>query len=187
MSTQPQDETTLESGDGLSLSRLLLPIQPTDHMQGATDARLTLVEYGDDECPACGTLFLTIRQLHQQLAGDVRIVYRHYPFSGRHPHAQLAAEAAEAAGAQGKFWEMHDLLFEHQNALDQKHLLGYAEQLALDRDIFRKALKDRAFEQLVRDDFKRGVANGVYSTPGLFVNGIRHNGALDAEGILKKL
>lgn len=187
MSTQPQDEVTLESGDGLSLSRLLLPIQPQDHVQGIADARLTLVEYGDYECPACGTLFLTIRQLHQQLEGHVRIVYRHYPFSGRHPHAQLAAEAAEAAGAQGKFWEMHDLLFEHQNALDQKHLLGYAEQLALDRDIFRKALKDRTFEQVVRDDFKRGVANGVYGTPGLFVNGIRYNGALEAQAILGKL
>jgi protein-disulfide isomerase len=183
MSTQPQDEITLESGDGLSLSTLLLPIQPDDHVQGSDNARLTLVEYGDYECPACGALFLTIRQLHQQLAGDVRIVYRHYPFSGRHPHAQLA----EAAGAQGKFWEMHDLLFEHQSALDQKHLVAYAEQIGLERDTFRKALKDRAFEQRVRDDFKRGVANGVYGTPGLFVNGIRHNGALDSESILGTL
>jgi protein-disulfide isomerase len=187
MSTQPQDEITLETGDGLSLARLLLPIQPEDHMQGAASARLTLVEYGDYECPACGSLFLTIRQLHQELAGDVRIVYRHYPFSGRHPHAQLAAEAAEAAGAQGKFWEMHDLLFEHQSALAQKNLLAYAEQLALDRDLFRQALKDRSYERRVREDFKRGVANGVYGTPGLFVNGIRYDGALDAQAILKKL
>jgi protein-disulfide isomerase len=187
MSTQPPDEITLETGDGLSLSRLLLPIQPSDHVQGPASARLTLVEYGDYECPACGSLFLTIRQLHQQLAGDVRIVYRHYPFSGRHPHAQMAAEAAEAAGAQGKFWEMHDLLFEHQSALEQKHLVAYAQQLALDLNSFRKALKDRTFEQCVRDDFKRGVANGVYGTPGLFVNGIRHDGALDPQSILGKL
>jgi protein-disulfide isomerase len=185
--TSPEDEITLESGDGLSLARLLLPIQPEDHVQGAADAKLTLVEYGDYECPACGTLFLTIREIHRKLAGDVRIVYRHYPFSGRHPHAQMAAEAAEAAGAQGKFWEMHDLLFEHQSALEQKHLLGYAEQLGLDRDIFRKALKDRVYEQRVREDFRRGVANGVYGTPGLFVNGIRHNGALDAQSILGTL
>ena len=187
MSTRPQDESTLETGDGLSLSRLLLPIQPGDHIQGSAGARLTLVEYGDYECPACGALFLTIRQLHRQLAGDVRIVYRHYPFSGRHPHAQLAAEAAEAAGAQGKFWEMHDLLFEHQGALEQKYLMAYAQQLALEKDTFRKALKDRTFEQRVREDFKRGVANGVYGTPGLFVNGVRHDGALDVQSILGRL
>jgi protein-disulfide isomerase len=185
MST-PQDEMAPE-GAGLALSRLLLPIQPDDHVQGSADARLTLVEYGDYECPACGTLFLTIRQLHQQMGVDVRIVYRHYPFSGRHPHAQLAAEAAEAAGAQGKFWEMHDLLFEHQGALEQKHLTGYAQQLTLDRNTFGKALKDRTFEERVREDFRRGVANGVYGTPGLFVNGVRHDGALDAQSILGKL
>jgi protein-disulfide isomerase len=186
MST-PQDEITLETGGGLALAKLLLPIQPNDHAQGSAAARLTLVEYGDYECPACGTLFLTIRELHQQLIGDVRIVFRHYPLSGHHPQAQLAAEAAEAAGAQGKFWEMHDLLFEHQNALFPKNLSLYAEQLALDTNRFRKDLKDRAFEGRVREDFRRGVANGVYGTPGLFVNGVRHDSGLDAASILGKL
>jgi protein-disulfide isomerase len=99
----PPDEIILETGDALQLSRLLLPIQPDDHVQGSVDARLTLVEYGDYQCPACGALFLTILQLHEQLAHDIRIVFRHYPLSGLHPDAQLAAEAAEAAGAQGKF------------------------------------------------------------------------------------
>jgi protein-disulfide isomerase len=186
MST-PQDELILEIGNARQLSKLLLPIQPDDHVQGAAEARLTLVEYGDYECPACGTLFLTICQLHQQLAEDVRIVYRHYPLSGLHPQAQLAAEAAEAASVQGKFWEMHDLLFQNQNSLAEKFLEKYAEKLLLDMDRFRKDLKHRTFEGVVREDFKRGVANGVYGTPGLFVNGVRHDGGLDAQSILGKM
>jgi protein-disulfide isomerase len=182
----PPDEIILETGDALQLSRLLLPIQPDDHVQGSVDARLTLVEYGDYQCPACGALFLTILQLHEQLAHDIRIVFRHYPLSGLHPDAQLAAEAAEAAGAQGKFWEMHDLLFQNQHQLARKFLEQYAAQLALDTDRFRKDLKGRTFEGRVREDFKRGVANGVYGTPGLFVNGVRHDGAMDAQSILGK-
>jgi protein-disulfide isomerase len=163
---------------------LLLPIQPDDHVQGASTASLTLVEYGDYQCPPCGELFVTIRELHQKLMDDVRIVYRHYPLSGSHPLAQMAAEAAEAAGAQGKFWEMHELLFDHQTAMSEKVFEGYGEQLALDVDRFRKELKDRTFEARVREDFKRGVANGVYGTPGLFVNGVRHNGSFNAQSIL---
>jgi protein-disulfide isomerase len=185
MST-PQDEITMETGGGLALANLLLPIQPDDHVQGDEKARLTLVEYGDYECPACGALFMTIQQLHRELAGDVRIVFRHYPLSGRHPQAQLAAEAAEAAGAQGKFWEMHHLLFSNQNALLPKSLWSYAEQLALDVTRFRKELKDRTYEEYVREDFRRGVANGVYGTPGLFVNGVRHAGEMDAQSIMGK-
>ena len=182
----PQDELILEDGDAQQLSHLLLPIQPDDHVQGPARARLTLVEYGDYECPSCGTLFVTIEQLHQQLADDIRIVFRHYPLSGVHPEAQLAAEAAEAAGAQGKFWEMHDLLFQNQSRLARKFLDEYATRLALDLNRFRKDLKARTFEGRVREDFKRGVANGVYGTPGLFVNGIRHAGAIDAQSILGK-
>jgi protein-disulfide isomerase len=186
MST-PQDEITLETGDGVALSQLLLPIQEDDHVQGSTEAGLTLVEYGDYECPACGKLFVAILQLHEDFHVDVRIVYRHYPLSGLHPDAQLAAEAAEAAGAQGKFWEMHESLFRHQGDLSEKQLKLYAEGLSLDMDRFRQDLKEHTFETRVREDFKRGVANGVYGTPGLFVNGIRHDGAFDAESIMKKL
>jgi protein-disulfide isomerase len=186
MST-PQDKTIIDNPDALQLSRLLLPIQQHDHVQGPAEARLTLVEYGDYQCPSCGVLFVTIHQLHQELADDVRIVFRHYPLSGSHPHAQLAAEASEASGAQGKFWEMHDLLFQHQDGLAPKQLAAYAEQLSLDMDRFRKDLKARTFEERVREDFKRGVANGVYGTPGLFVNGVRHDGGMDAQSILGKV
>jgi protein-disulfide isomerase len=114
-------------------------------------------------------------------------VFRHYPRSGIHPHAQQAAEAAEAAGAQGRFWEMHDLLFANQSALATKHLYRYAERLALDLQRFREELKHRTYEGRVREDFRRGVANGVYGTPGLFINGIRYDRALDPDSLLTQL
>ena len=169
------------------LSRLLLPIQANDHVQGDPNARYTLVEYGDYECPTCGQLFITISKLRADLGDDLRLVFRHYPKSGIHPHAQQAAEAAEAAGAQGRFWEMHELLFQHQNALETKNLLHYAGQLSLNTERFREELKDRSFEERVREDFRRGVVNGVYGTPGLFVNGVRYDGPIDRESLLARL
>ena len=171
----------------LDLSRLLLPIQEDDHVQGAPEARYTLVEYGDYECPDCGRLFLTLRELHADLGGELRLAFRHYPRSGIHPHAQQAAEAAEAAGAQGSFWEMHDLLFQNQSALKTKNLKAYAGQLAINLKRFAGDLKNRTFEQRVREDFRRGVANGVYATPGLFINGVRYGGALDRTALQAEL
>jgi protein-disulfide isomerase len=173
--------------DDAALSNLLLPIQPEDHVHGVPEARYTLVEYGDYECPGCGQLFLIIRDLYSRLQDDIRLVFRHYPRSGSHPYAQQAAEAAEAAGAQGRFWEMHDLLFEHQTALATKDLYRYAEQLSLDAKRFRAELRDRTYEDRVREDFRRGVANGVYGTPALFINGVRHDGAWDLDSLLAKL
>ena len=172
--------------EDLDASRLLLPIQPNDHVEGNPDAQYTLVEYGDYECPGCGRLFLVLRELHSRLDPDLRIVFRHYPFSGVHPHAQLAAEAAEAAGAQDRFWDMHCLLFQNQDALKPKDLTRYAEQLSLDKKQFADDLKHRTYEDRVREDFRRGVQNGVYGTPGLFINGIRHSGDWDTEILLKK-
>src|ERR1700688_4501669 len=109
------------------INTLLAPVSEDDHVQGPPSAGLTLVEYGDYECPDCGQLFEIIRDLQATLGDRLRIVYRHYPLSGSHPRAQEAAEAAEAAGAQGRFWEMHDLLFRNQNALSHKDLVGYGE------------------------------------------------------------
>ena len=171
----------------LECSTLLLPIQPDDHVQGPPEALYTLVEYGDYECPACGRLFTTIRGLCSRFGDELRLVFRHYPLSGIHPHAQQAAEAAEAAGAQGHFWEMHDLLFAHQNAQKTSDLKRYAEQLSLDTRRFRDELKRRVYEGRVREDFRRGVANGVYGTPGLFINGIRYSGELDLDSLLTRL
>ena len=157
------------------LSRLLLPIQPDDHVRPEKDddALYTLVEYGDYECPNCGILFVELEQMQTELEVTLRLAYRHYPLSGIHPHAQLAAEAAEAAAAQGRFWEMHDLLFRNQSALRLKDLRRYAEQLSLDTGRFVKELKDHNYDELVRHHFKLGVQNGVYATPGLFINGVR--------------
>jgi protein-disulfide isomerase len=171
----------------LDLSQLLLPIQPDDHVQGRAEARYTLVEYGDYECPDCGQLFATLAELRAELGDELRLAFRHYPRSGIHPHAQQAAEAAEAAGAQNRFWEMHDLLFRNQHALKTKDLKRYAEQLELDRKRFHEDLKTRAFEQRVREDFRRGVTNGVYGTPGLFINGVRYSGALDRDTLRASL
>jgi protein-disulfide isomerase len=168
-------------------TQLLLPIHDRDHVQGSASASLTLVEYGDYECPDCGRLFWIIQDLQRELGDRLRIVYRHYPLSGIHHHAQDAAEAAEAAGAQNRFWEMHDLLFQNQNALSQKHLVDYAESLKLDLNRFRQELKNQIYDERVREDFRRGVQNGVYRTPGLFLNAVRHDGAWDRDTLLQKL
>ncbi len=169
------------------IDTLLAPVSDDDHVQGPASASLTLVEYGDYECPHCGRLFEIIRDLQRTLGERLRIVYRHYPLSGIHPHAEEAAEAAEGAAAQNRFWEMHDLLFRNQNALKLNHLLAYAESLALDMDRFSAELKKHVHRERVREDFRRGVENGVYSTPGLFLNEVRYDGALDRDTLLQKL
>lgn len=166
------------------LSRLLLPIRPEDHVFGPETAEITMVEYGDYECPECGRLFAAIHRLQETSADRLRIAFRHYPLSGIHPCAQKASEAAEAAGAQGMFWQMHDLLFQHQDHLERKDLADYAEKLGLDVKRFLKELKNGDYADRVREDFRRGVQNGVYGTPGLFVNGVRYNGSYDAESML---
>jgi protein-disulfide isomerase len=166
---------------------LLLPIREQDHVHGSDSAPLTLVEYGDYQCPACGQLFVILREVQEALGERLRIVYRHYPLSGAHPNAQEAAEAAEAAGAQGHFWEMHDLLFLHQGNLKRKDLLGYAESLGLDMERFRSELTGSMYRDRVREDFRHGVQNGVYGTPGLFLNGVRYDDAWDRDTLLQKL
>jgi len=168
-------------------STLLLPIRPTDHVIGPENAKYTLVEYGDYECPNCGRLYLILRDLQKDFGDRLRIVYRHYPLSGIHPHAQQAAEAAEAAAAQGKFWEMHALLFEHQNALDTHDMIRYAGELNLDVQRFRQELKKHICSDRVRGDFIAGVQNGVYGTPGLFMNGVRYDQAWDRETLIRTL
>jgi protein-disulfide isomerase len=169
--------------DSAPSSRLLLPIRPVDHAHGPDDAPYTLVEYGDYECPDCGRLYVILRDLQKDIASRLRVVFRHYPLSGVHHHAQQAAEAAEAAGAQGKFWEMHTLLFEQQEALHTKDLIRYAGELALDVERFRNELKNQTYSNQVRADFIAGVQNGVYRTPGLFLNGVRYDDRWDTESL----
>lgn len=163
--------------------RLLLPVGPTDHAHGPRDAAYTLVEYGDYECPDCGRLYNVLHDMQNEVGDHLKVVFRHYPLSGIHHHAQQAAEAAEAAGAQGKFWEMHKLLFERQDALRTKDLIHYAEEIMLDTQRFRDELKNQTHRDRVRADFIAGVQNGVYRTPGLFLNSVRYDGQWDKKSL----
>ena len=166
---------------------LTQPVSARDHAEGPAAAPMTLVEYGDYQCPYCGAAYPVVKRLQKTLGKKLRFVFRNFPLTQAHPYALIAAEAAEAAALQGKFWEMHDLLFQHQSALARKNLLAYAETLGLDSDRFSRELKKRVYEDRVREDFRRGVQNGVYKTPGLFLNGVRHDGAWDRDILLETL
>jgi Na+/H+ antiporter NhaA len=149
-----------------------------DHVRGPLEAPVTVVEYGDFECPYCGQAEPVIRELLREF-GDVRYVWRHLPLNDVHPHTQLAAEAAEAAADQGAFWEMHDLLLDHQDALRANDLIGYAEQLGLDLERFTNALREHTGAARIADDVDSADFSGVSGTPTFFINGRRHHGAYD--------
>jgi protein-disulfide isomerase len=151
-----------------------------DHIRGDPNAPVMLCEYGDYECPFCSEAHLVLQRLLRETGDRVALTYRNFPLTTVHPHAQAAAEAAEAAGAQGRFWEMHDVLFENQQALDPDSLLEYADALQLDVDRFAKDLVSRRFADRVREDFLSGVRSGVNGTPAFFINGVRHDGGLAA-------
>ncbi|MGZ4201086.1 MAG: Na+/H+ antiporter NhaA [Thermoleophilaceae bacterium] len=150
-----------------------------DHIRGAEDAPVTLVEYGDYQCPYCGQAELVVRELLSSFGDEVRYVWRHLPLNDVHPNAQLAAEAAEAAGSQGRFWEMHDKLLEHQDELAGRDVMRYAEELGLDLDRFHEELMDHDHAGRVSDDVDSADASGVAGTPSFFINGQRHQGAYD--------
>jgi protein-disulfide isomerase len=156
-----------------------------DHIRGPDDAPVTLVEYGDFECPYCGRAEPTVRELLSQMGTEVRYVFRQLPLIDVHQHAQLAAEAAEAAGAQGRFWEMHDLLFDHQDALTGRDVVGYAEQLGLDIERFHGELKRHEHAARVARDVESAELSGVAGTPTFFINGQRHHGAYDIATLTK--
>jgi len=168
-------------GTAEPLTDLYLDVDPErDHVRGPLDAPVTVVEYGDFECPFCGQAEPAVRELLRDFA-DVRYVWRHLPLNDVHPRAQLAAEASEAAAEQGAFWEMHDLLLDHQDALEPDDLIGYAGELGLDVDRFADDLRDRAGAMRVADDVDSADLSGVSGTPTFFVNGRRHYGAYDIE------
>lgn len=165
-------------------ARLAVPVGSTDHADGRPDAAVTLVEYGDYECPHCGAAHPIVKRIREILAGRLRFAYRHFPLSEIHPHAFLAAEAAEAAGAQGQFWEMHDMLFENQDALVHQDLLEYASDLGLDVRRFADEIRSGTFAEKIRKDFLGGVRSGVNGTPAFFINGVRHDGPWDGNSLL---
>jgi Na+/H+ antiporter NhaA len=166
-------------GTSQSLVDLASPVDPErDHIRGPGDAPVTLVEYGDFECPYCGQAEPVVRELLADF-GDVRYVWRHLPLNDVHSHAQLAAEASEAAAAEGKFWEMYDLLLTRQDALGVRDLVGYAGELGLDLERFRDALRKQKFAGRVAEDVDSADLSGVSGTPTFFINGRRHYGAYD--------
>ena len=160
---------------------LSAPVSDRDHAQGAASAAITLVEYGDYECPHCGRAYPFVKEIQRRLGPQLRFVFRNFPLGEIHPHAVRAAESAEAAGGQGRFWEMHDMLFEHQQSLTDQSLLGYANKIGLDTARFEQDLSSRAYQARVREDFRSGVRSGVNGTPTFFINGVRHDGAWDLD------
>jgi len=155
------------------------PVSSRDHQMGPADAPVVLVEYGDYECPYCGEAYPIVQALQRAVQDSLLLVFRNFPLAQAHPHAEAAAMAAESAAAQGKFWEMHDTLFEHQDALDDDSLAQYANALGLDINQFAKDMRDRRHQNHIREDFRGGVRSGVNGTPTFFINGARYDGPRD--------
>jgi protein-disulfide isomerase len=171
---------TQESGT----AKLTLPVGQRDHRQGPENAPVTLLEYGDYECPYCGEAYPIVKEIQRRLGDRLRFVFRNFPLTQSHPHAQHAAEAAEAAAGQEKFWEMHDYLFEHQRALDDAHLVQYAVALNLDEETFKREMTEHVHTNRVHEDFLSGVRSGVNGTPTFFINGVRHDDSYELETLL---
>jgi protein-disulfide isomerase len=156
--------------------RLTVPVGPDDHAAGPATAPATLVEYGDYECPYCGQAYPVVKAVQKALGKKLRFVFRNMPLKEVHPHAELAAEAAEAAAAQGKFWEMHDALYENQDRLGPALVAELAANLELDVARFATDLREGRVRPRVRADFMSGVKSGVAGTPTFYIDGARWNG-----------
>ena len=167
--------------------KLVLPVGSRDHVQGSATASVTLVEYGDFECPYCGAAYIIIKKIQELMDDELRFVFRHFPLTQTHPHAEAAAEASEAAGVQGKFWEMHDLLYENQGTLDSWHLAQFAHELGLNTRRFVRELEEGSHRARVREDFLSGVKSGVNGTPTFFINSVRYDGSWDIEPLFAAL
>ena len=165
----------------------LPPSDDRDHIEGPADAPVTLLEYGDYECPYCGAAYPIVKQVQERMGERLRFVFRNFPITTSHPHAEQAAEAAEAAAAQGRFWEMHDHLYEHQRHLETADLQAYAEELGLDVDRFDRELAQHVHAERVRQDFMSGVRSGVNGTPTFYINGKRHDGSYELDALLAAL
>jgi protein-disulfide isomerase len=157
-------------------AELAMPVSERDHALGSTDAPVTLVEYGDFECPYCAAATKAIAYLRRHLDDEICFVFRHFPVAELHPHAVQAAIAAEAASAQGSFWQMHDQLFEHQAAMERQDLEHDAQTIGLDLSAFVLALDQRWGLDRVQEDLESGRASGVNATPKFFINGLRFDG-----------
>ena len=154
-----------------ALNAILVPDEATDHILGPADSSITLVEYGDFECPSCAQAHPAVKIMLNHFGRQVRFVFRHFPLREVHPHAEMAAEAAEAAGAQGKFWPFHDLLFTHQHRLGEAHLRDYAQQVGLDMARFENEMRDHVYVQRVQEQMQGAAALRVRATPTFYLDG----------------
>lgn len=163
------------------------PVSERDHVTGPAGARVTLVEYGDYECPHCGALHPVVEAARRAFGGNLRFAFRHFPLRSSHPHALAAAKAAEAAGEQGRFWEMHDRLYRRQTELTDADLERHAGALGLDLERFRRSREERAHEVRIREDLASAARSGAKGTPSLFINGDRYEGPLERGEIFAAL
>ena len=166
---------------------LAVPVTPIDHVLGLESARVTLVEYGDFECPSCAQACPAVKILLKHFGSGVRFVYRHFPVTEAHPHAELAAEASEAAAAQNKFWPMHDRLFEHEFHLKSKQLREYAAGVDLDLERYDYEMGDHLYLQRVHEHVEGGKNSGVRGSPAFFVNGAIHDVSFGFESLGKAI
>ncbi|MFK3668259.1 DsbA family protein [Ochrobactrum teleogrylli] len=168
------------------MPRLTIPLGVSDHRTGPDSAPLTLVEYGDYECPYCGEAYPVLKLVQQALGRELNFAFRNFPLTEMHPHAFRASEFAEMAACVGKFWQAHDMLYEHQNALTDEDLLRYGKALGIDAEVIERAFEG-SFDQKIRTDFSGGILSGVNGTPTLFINGVRYDGPRDAKSLVTNL
>lgn len=164
--------------------RLAIAVGSSDHITGPEAAPVTLVEYGDFECGYCGAAYPIVKEIQRRLGDQLRFVFRHFPLTTVHPHAQNAAEASEAAAVHGRFWPMHDILFEHQTALGDDDLFRYGVAVGLPETRFATEVIRHVHAERVREDMMGGVRSGVNGTPSFFINGVRHDGSYDLPTLL---
>jgi protein-disulfide isomerase len=163
--------------------KLTIPAGERDHIQGPTQAPVTLLEYGDYECPYCGQAYYVVQHLEALFGEQLRVAFRHFPLTTIHPHSQTAAEAAEAAGGQGRFWEMHNVLFENQQSLEDEDLFEYAVDIGLDMNRFSLDMAEHRHAGRIREDVLSGTRSGVNGTPTFFINNVRYDGVYDAKSL----
>jgi protein-disulfide isomerase len=166
------------------MSGLKPPVGEHDHAQGTATASVTLVEYGDYECPHCAVVYPILKAVQRHFGNQLRFVFRNFPLTQVHPHAAHAAEAAEAAATVGKFWEMHGAIFEHHPALADPDLVRYGEQVGVTPGVIEDALTAQTYAARVRADFMSGVRSGVNGTPTFFINGVMYEGGYDAASLI---
>lgn len=166
---------------------LTVEVSAEDHVQGADSAQITLVEYGDYQCPYCRKAHPIVKKIQEAVGDKLRFVFRDFPLTRIHPNALHAAEASEIAAEHGVFWEMHDALFENQKSLEDENLIAYAESLGIDKEKFAADLENGTYEKKVRAEFLSGIESGVNATPTFFINGVRFDGSWEYDSLLEAL